>query len=122
MSNVEQVLFWAKVIAALLIGFCVVQIGVTGLRTLRAGHPGVRVAVVVTAAIIGLGLALGVSWFGSVAVFSALAPTGIPLVQLLVAQLAGALAASWIAAVAYAKWLAPAVIAWFTREGAQGHG
>lgn len=120
--SVEQVLFWAEVVAALLIGLCVLQIGVTGLRALRAGQPGVRVAVAVTAAVIGLGIALGVSWLGSVTVFSALAPTGIPLVQLLAAQLAGALVASWIAAAAYAKWLAPSLIAWFSREGTPEHG
>jgi hypothetical protein len=117
-DHFDQVLFWAQLTAALLVGFHVVQISVVGLRALRAGQPGLKVGVAVTTAVIGLGLALGGSWIGSVAAFHVSSPFGFSWLAVFLMQIAGALAASWMTAAAYARWLAPVVLNWFSREGA----
>lgn len=122
MIDVEQALFWAEMTALLLIGYSVVQIAVYGLRALRSGVPGLRVAVQLTASTIGMAVALGGSWLGSLIIFSALAPTDVSVLHLLGAQVAGALMIAWLAAFIYAKWLAPTVVDWFSREEVPGHG
>lgn len=119
MVSYEQALFWAETASTVLIGLCLLQIGRYALRALRLGQPGVRVGVLVTTAVIGLGAALAASWLGGRLAFLAALPLDLRPAPSLMAQLGGALVLSWIVAVAYGKWVAPAVAAWFSREEAR---